>query len=547
MADSPQLASCEILERYFPELGGFRDVQEDAVDRLANGDRILCLMPTGLGKSLIYQVAGLRSGKTTLVLSPLVALMDQQAERLQKRGIRAQPLHGALSGERYYRTVRTLFENEAPGFIFLSPERMFFDGYLEHVLRENRHRVGLVVIDEAHCISQWGHNFRPAYKAIPEFLRNVFGALDRLPLLCLTATLNPKDQEEIRRDFALQENCLIRSEFLLRDNLNLSFEILEDEEAKRERLGKLLTEHRGEKIIVYAHRIRSEYGTRALAERFTRLGFNCDFFDSQAGDEHRARVARDFEEGRLPIVFATNAFGMGIDISDIRTVIHYLVPESIEQYYQEVGRAGRDEKPSFGRLLFSKVNLKVRTSMIRSAFPSGTEIRRVYQDKFRPIGKDEIASINPWLDFSEEAKENVTFHALVEHRVLRIVTKGIQTVGCFRPVGAEQAEFRKYEESSRVGSVKIIARRTGIPIPKIVSNIYKWYDSGVVQMTSVPNKVLFYRSDKELTDKVLEEIVADMEEKKQSRLENFAKLVAMIESGQDPTAAIRNHLEMDVE
>jgi hypothetical protein len=185
--------------------------------------------------------------------------------------------------------------------------------------------------------------------------------------------------------------------------------------------------------------------------------------------------------------------------------------------------------------------------MIRSAFPSGTEIRRVYQDKFRPIGKDEIASINPWLDFSEEAKENVTFHALVEHRVLRIVTKGIQTVGCFRPVGAEQAEFRKYEESSRVGSVKIIARRTGIPIPKIVSNIYKWYDSGVVQMTSVPNKVLFYRSDKELTDKVLEEIVADMEEKKQSRLENFAKLVAMIESGQDPTAAIRNHLEMDVE
>ena len=218
-------------------------------------------------------------------------------------------------------------------------------------MSQNTNQIGQIVIDEAHCISQWGHSFRPAYKEIPNFINNIS---EQWPvILALTATLNPKDQEEICSDFQIAKNNIFKSEYLLRQNIKLQYEELANEKAKRKHLEEILDAHENEKIIVYVHRKSGEYGTKAMSENFQAKGLSCDFFDADREDEEKKKVLANFETGNICVIFATNAFGMGIDINDIRVIIHYLLPESIEQYYQEIGRCGRDGKTSYAYLLYS--------------------------------------------------------------------------------------------------------------------------------------------------------------------------------------------------
>jgi ATP-dependent DNA helicase RecQ len=335
-------SSAAILARYFPELPGFRQGQQATIEHVASGRSAICLMPTGAGKSLVYQVAGLQRRGTTLVISPLVALMEQQVTRLAERpGVTALNLSD-YSGPKLYQCLRDHDFAGGASFLFTSPERLAADGFLEFTLRRNLEHIKLVVVDEAHCISQWGHTFRPPYKAIPRFLDAVFGLNRWPPVLCLTATLNPRDLDEIRADFRIASSDVLRTPAMLRTNLALGCESHADEKAKRDRLEALLGAHAGEKILVYVHRKSGEYGTRGLAAHLAGAGFPCDYFDSDRKDEDKTSVLKRFENGELKVVLATSAFGMGIDIPDIRVVIHYLLPESIEQYYQEVGRAGRD-------------------------------------------------------------------------------------------------------------------------------------------------------------------------------------------------------------
>jgi ATP-dependent DNA helicase RecQ len=335
----------------------------------------------------------------------------------------------------------------------------------------------------------------------------------------------------------------MRSPSLLRKNLNLRFEILRDERAKVERLEELLKLHNGKKTIVYAHRISSDYGTRALTEQFKAKGVPCDFFDSEAGEEHKQRVMEEFEDGRLPVIFATNAFGMGVDIPDIRVVIHYLVPESIEQYYQEVGRAGRDGTQSAGYLLFSETNLRVRRDMIRAGFPSKNIIRTTFMRKFRPKENCVVSSINPNLDFSDESKESLVFHSLVDHGVIKVVTKAISSVKCFAPKTSQGAQvLENYLEVSKIGSVLLLAKRQGVSVQQIADSLYRQYDEGTICLQSAPAATLFYRIERNLTEKVLNEIADAIEERKSSRLENFERFVQMISSGAKPESLIQEHL-----
>ncbi|MCB9570880.1 MAG: ATP-dependent DNA helicase RecQ [Kofleriaceae bacterium] len=532
------------LARHFGELRAFRQGQTKAIDRAVSGRNTICLMPTGGGKSLVYQVAGIRRGGTTLVISPLIALMGQQAQRLADRpGVVALSLSD-FSGPKLYQKLRDLDFCQSPTFLFASPERVANDGFLEFLLRRNRDHINLIVVDEAHCVSQWGHTFRPPYKAIPRFLDLVFGANAWPPVLCLTATLNPRDLAEIQVDFRVADKDVLRTPTMLRTNLRLACEDHDDEEAKRARLVELLRAHGGEKVLVYVHRKKGDYGTRRLTKYLTELGIACDYFDSDRGDTEKDEVLARFEKGTLNVVLATSAFGMGIDIADIRVVIHYLLPESIEQYYQEVGRAGRDDRPAHGYLLFTATNVRIRKQLIQNSVPSRAAMEEFFKTKLASRPGDALRGLDPYQGLAEESGEVTTWFMLQASGVATVVAKGMAKVDCFSvPARTEPpSALVRYQAASRTGLVLGVARRLGEPVPEIVANLWGLFADGTLNLAASPMLTHFFTCPETLPTEALDAIEQDLHQKLEARLAGFDALVALVETGGDPTAGISAHL-----
>ncbi len=535
----------DILKRYFSDIAGcgLRDLQEAAIRRLLEGGNTLCLMPTGGGKSLIYQVAGLCIGKTTLVISPLIALMSQQNERLIDRGVKTLYFPGGIGGKELYAMLKKHGEGDPPDFIFISPERLEFEGYFEFILNRMRNRIGLVVVDEAHCISQWGHTFRPSYKMIPRFLDDVFTQESWPTVLCLTATLNKKDQGEISADFHIPADGIMKSPFLLRDNIAITVaRDFKNEEDKKSYLETLLSKHKADKTIVYVHRKKGQYGTESMAEEFYNKGFKCLYFDADLSENQKVEALERFERGDVKVMFATGAFGMGIDIDDIRVVIHYLLPESIEQFYQEIGRSGRDGKPSYSYLLFTETNIKVRRDLIRTSMPTTQELAETFTKRFIHARESKIDTINAWEDLADN--EKISFLYFRKYGLIDVVAKGIRSIKGFKPVKPLK-EFDAFMKTSKIGSVLNIASRTRIDVKGIINKIYELFTMGDLKLEKAPSKCVFLIKNKELSDEIQQEIIRDIDEKVAYRLQGFEKLVVMVLGGEDPTDAICTHLGIE--
>ncbi len=354
----------EILKTYWG-YDQFRSLQEDIIRAVMAGKDTLALLPTGGGKSICFQVPVLAQEGIGIVVSPLVALMKDQVENLNRRGIKAVAIHAALSK----RELDIALDNCVYGdikFLYLSPERLNSDLVRERIKRMS---VNLLAIDEAHCISQWGYDFRPSYLRIAE-LRE---CLPGVSVLALTASATSKVKQDIQEKLQFKPGAEVFQKSFARSNLHY---IVLQEEHKMKRLLKIVQNTPGTGVVY----VRNRKQTQLIAQFLNKHGYSADFY--HAGVEHslRSQKQEDWIRNKTRIIVATNAFGMGIDKPDVRFVVHLDLPDSLEAYYQEAGRAGRDEKQAYAVLLYSPNDKLELEQKYLQTFPSYDELITLYKN-----------------------------------------------------------------------------------------------------------------------------------------------------------------------
>ncbi|MCU0363925.1 MAG: RecQ family ATP-dependent DNA helicase [Bacteroidales bacterium] len=353
----------QALTRYWG-FTSFRPLQEEIILSVAAGRDTLGLMPTGGGKSLTFQVPALVSDGVCLVITPLIALMKDQVGKLNSLGIKALAIHSGMSGEEIDITLENAIYGDYK-FLYVSPERIatrLFQG------KAGRLNLSLVAVDEAHCISQWGYDFRPSYLKIAG-LRSYIS--DKVPFLALTASATPQVVDDILGKLEFREKNILRTSF---DRKNISY-LVRRVEDKGSYLVKTLLRTGGSGIIY----VRSRKRTREVAELLHANGISADYYHAGLSDELRDSKQVSWTSGETRIIVATNAFGMGIDKADVRFVIHWDIPDCIENYFQESGRAGRDGKPAFAVLLFTDSDKSRLEDSVRKKFPPVDRIKDIYE------------------------------------------------------------------------------------------------------------------------------------------------------------------------
>ncbi len=356
------LLPLQILQQYWQHQS-FRPQQEEIIASVLNGNDTLALLPTGGGKSICFQVPALIKEGTCIVVSPLIALMSDQVERLQEKGISAVALHSGLN----YRELRQVLQEATHGdyrFIYLSPERLETTVFREFLPALG---ISLIVVDEAHCVSQWGYDFRPPYLRIAHLREELAG----IPLIALTASATPLVQEDILRQLKMKKAKVFRQGFA-RPNLSYSGFAAD---SKINKITEILQNVPGAGIVYCSSRKQ----TKEIAGLLRLNNIHADHYHAGLPQEERARKQEAWLKGNTRVMVCTNAFGMGIDKPDVRTVIHHDIPDCIENYYQEAGRAGRDGKKSYAVLLYNENDLAALKDLPDKRFPSIAEIKKVYQ------------------------------------------------------------------------------------------------------------------------------------------------------------------------
>lgn len=352
----------EILKQYWG-FESFRPLQEEIILSVLSGNDTLALLPTGGGKSLCFQVPALCNKGICLVVSPLIALMQDQVSALKERGINAVSLDSSLSFTQVDRALDNCVHGDVK-FLYLSPERLKSELVRTRLSMMN---VNLIAVDEAHCISEWGYDFRPPYLQVQE----VRDFLQKVPVLALTATATPAVVDDIQEKLGFKRINVLQKSF---ERKNLAYMVLQEQDTIG-RIQKILERVKGGSIIY----VRNRKMTKQVAHQLSTAGISASFYHAGVSFEERKQRQAAWIEGKTRVMVATNAFGMGIDKPDVRTVIHLGMPDSLEAYFQEVGRAGRDGKKAFGVALVKHADMDALNHRLSESFPPKETIVRIYE------------------------------------------------------------------------------------------------------------------------------------------------------------------------
>lgn len=504
----------EQFKKYFPawaKVITLRPFQEQAIQNVLDHGDTLCIMPTGSGKSLVYYLSGLMSGGITIVISPLIALIDEQARKLQEQGIEVLALHGGVAAEKQMNLLKQFAQKKInPKFIFSSPEKLATDGFFEHCIKCRKDEIKLITLDEVHCVSQWGMQFRPFYAEIPNFIASVFG--ENWPnILALTATLNPRELADIVAAFRISSTNVLKYPQLVRSEISLKVIKCINEEEKEKKLWDLLEIHKNEKTLVYVYRVKNGRSVEDFSQRANQVyQLKSTYFHGEMSAKERQEIIAKYKRNEINIIFATSAFGMGIDIPDIRTVIHYWIPESVEQYYQEIGRAARDGIASNAYLLYSEKNISVRRkNFIDKSFPSKEMLTDFYERTFsRKTGFQTLE----YFDDEDTAK---CFHYFIVDGIIKIVAKGFG--GLDRLSDIKSTEIQRIYNATLTKNLISSSKKTEIPVTKIVELVYDALIHDQVQARKLDKRFVIEVMKERIDDFDLEQIISQTEVKRKYR------------------------------
>ena len=518
------------FQRWFPNMQfQLKDFQKKVISNVVEKGSTLCIMPTGGGKSIIYWMAGLACGGTTIVVSPLIALMEEQAQKIKEHGYKVLVLHGGVQSSQQVQLLTDYANGKlTPDFIFVSPEKIGTDGYFEYCLHKRHDSITLMVVDEVHCVSQWGLSFRPFYQRIPEFMNELFGADSWCKVLALTATINPKELKDICESFNIDTEHILKDDILMRNEVQLHVKKFRDENLKEEAFWELLDRHKSEKVLVYAYRKGNTRGVKDLAQKAKEREFRAEYFHGDMNTKERMEIIEKFKSNEINVVIATNAFGMGIDIPDIRVVIHFMIPESVEQYYQEIGRASRDGKGANAYLLYSDKNISFKNEyFIDGSFPQEKLLRDVYQ---KIVGNQQIGYRT--LAYFVDEEKQLCLPYFLRAGLIEIVAKGFSGLTDVYDIQCDT--LQKVYKSTETKGFNIICNKNDMHPKELSDMVYEGLLSGKFRLKKPLERWLVLKVNEiDISEVTMTEILKDIECKKQYKEDMLDYFVNMIENTQD--------------